>query len=122
MVPEKLESAQKRYLMVELSCADRKCNPCTYPNCQRFTRENGKKRVISSRIFESRPAPDAVRETHRQRYVLLELSCSERKCNPCTYPSCQRYEREVAKKKPFKVKIMELSGDNEVKSVLAKGT
>jgi hypothetical protein len=48
-----LDNVQKRYLMLELSCADRKCNPCTYPSCQRFTRENGHKRIVSSRIFEA---------------------------------------------------------------------
>jgi hypothetical protein len=53
--------------------------------------------------------------------VLLELSCSERKCNPRTYPNCQRYEREVVRKKPLKVKVSELSGDEELKSVLSKG-
>jgi hypothetical protein len=53
--------------------------------------------------------------------VLLELSCSERKCNPCTYPNCQRHEREVVKKKPFKVKVSELSGDEELRSLLSKG-
>jgi hypothetical protein len=116
-----LDNAQKRYLMLELSCADRKCNPCTYPNCQRFTRENGHKRIVFSRIFEAPTRISAGGDTYRQRYVLLELSCSERKCNPCTYPNCQRYEREVVKKKPFKVKVSELSGDEELKDVLTKG-
>jgi hypothetical protein len=29
----------KRYLMVELSCDGTACSPCTYPNCQRFSRD-----------------------------------------------------------------------------------
>ncbi|MBC7108022.1 MAG: hypothetical protein H5T41_04425 [Methanomassiliicoccales archaeon] len=110
---------QNRYLMIELSCAERKCNPCTYPNCQRFVREKGKGKVISSRVFESAPAPDP--DKMRQRYILLELSCAERKCQPCTYPNCQRFEREVVKKKSFKMKVVELSGDNGLKELMATG-
>ncbi|MDH7509284.1 MAG: hypothetical protein QHH00_07815 [Methanomassiliicoccales archaeon] len=107
---------ENRYLMIELSCAERKCNPCTYPNCQRFVREKGKGKVISSRVFESVPAPEP--DKMRQRYVLLELSCAERKCQPCTYPNCQRFEREVVKKKSFKMRVVELSGDNGLKDLL----
>jgi len=121
MNKQDLDSTQKRYLMMELSCTDRKSNPCTYPNCQRFVRENGHKRIVSSRIFEAPTCISTGGDTYRQRYVLLELSCSERKCNPCTYPNCQRYERAVVRKKPFKVKVSELSGDEELKSVLSKG-
>jgi hypothetical protein len=113
------DSPDKRYLMVELSCADRKCNPCTYPNCQRFARERIKKPVVSSRMFEV-SKPIVKQDQSRQRYVLLELSCSERKCNPCTYPNCQRYRRELAKKKPFKVKVSELSGDVDLKNLLGE--
>jgi len=37
--------ALNRYLMVELSCDETQCMPCTYPNCQRFVRENPKKKI-----------------------------------------------------------------------------
>jgi hypothetical protein len=33
-----------RYLMVELSCDENQCKPCTYPNCQRFVRLKTKKK------------------------------------------------------------------------------
>lgn len=118
MMAEKIPpEPQNRYLMIELSCAERKCNPCTYPNCQRFVREKGKGKVISSRVFESAPAPEP--DELRQRYILLELSCAERKCQPCTYPNCQRFEREVVKKKSFKMKVVELSDSNGLKEVIA---
>jgi hypothetical protein len=39
--------------MIELSCAERKCIPCTYPYCQRYVRENDKKKRVSSHIFET---------------------------------------------------------------------
>lgn len=119
MAKQERDQTQERYVMVELSCAERRCDPCTYPNCQRFIRENGRKRVVSSRMFES-PKPALAGDQHRQRYVLLELSCSELKCQPCTYPNCQRYEREIVKKKPFKVKVVELAADKDLKSLLAK--
>lgn len=42
----------KRYVLIELSCDERHCDPCTYPNCQRFVRENKKKKSFTTRIFE----------------------------------------------------------------------
>lgn len=48
-------------------------------------------------------------EELQKRYLMVELSCAERKCNPCTYPNCQRFEREVSKKKSFKMKVVELT-------------
>ncbi|NYT12703.1 MAG: hypothetical protein GKC03_09210 [Methanomassiliicoccales archaeon] len=35
------ESPDQDSILVELSCKDRKCDPCTYPNCSRFVRLEG---------------------------------------------------------------------------------
>ena len=44
------------------------------------------------------------------RQVLIELSCASKECNPCTYPNCQRYIREMPKsKKPVVYKVTEVS-------------
>ena len=32
------EQQIKRYVLIELSCDVTSCRPCTYPNCQRFRR------------------------------------------------------------------------------------
>jgi hypothetical protein len=34
----------KRQVLIELSCASQECNPCTYPNCQRYVRETTRKK------------------------------------------------------------------------------
>jgi hypothetical protein len=47
-----------------------------------------------------------------KRYVLIELSCDERHCDPCTYPSCQRFVMETKKKKPFTSRIFEVSREH----------
>ena len=56
------------------------------------------------------------------RVLLIELSCKDKKCNPCTYPNCQRFASEKLqgkKKAPFKVKVTELQKDMDVKKVLS---
>ena len=56
------------------------------------------------------------------RYLLVELSCKDWKCSPCTYPNCQRFARLASdkKKKPFKVKVTEVQAGKEVQSLLSK--
>jgi hypothetical protein len=47
-----------------------------------------------------------------KRQVLIELSCASQNCDPCTYPNCQRYVREMPKaKKPVIRRVRELSAD-----------
>ena len=115
--------AEERYLLIELSCRDRKCSPCTYPNCQRFVRTVPKKKPFETRatkLFEIKK-PIAKPQDTRERIVLIELSCKDKKCSPCTYPNCQRFARETLKKKaPFKVKITEIEKGKEVESLLRK--
>ena len=56
------------------------------------------------------------------RVLLIELSCKDKKCTPCTYPNCQRFASEGMqgrKKAPFKVKVTEIQKDTEVKEVLS---
>jgi len=113
-----------RVLLIELSCKDKKCDPCTYPNCQRFARIEPKKKPYETRMtkmFEVKK-PVTSEEDTRDRLVLIELSCKDKKCNPCTYPNCQRFASEKMqgkKKAPFKVKITELQKDTDVTEVLA---
>jgi len=113
-----------RVLLIELSCKDKKCDPCTYPNCQRFARIEPKKKPYETRMtkmFEVKK-PVTSEESTRDRLVLIELSCKDKKCNPCTYPNCQRFASEKLqgkKKAPFKVKVTELQKDMDVKKVLS---
>jgi hypothetical protein len=116
---------EERYLLVELSCKSLKCSPCTYPNCQRFVRTVSpqKKTPFETRMtrtFEVKKPITGSQDT-RERLVLIELSCRDKKCSPCTYPNCQRFVRESGKrKKPFSVKVTEIEKGKEVKSLLAK--
>ncbi len=118
-----VEKGSERYLLVELSCKDHKCSPCTYPNCQRFASELPKKKPFETRMtkmFEIKK-PVTSPTDPLERLVLIELSCKDKKCSPCTYPNCQRFAREALKgKRPFKVKVTEIEKDREVQSLLSK--
>jgi len=118
-----MDKGEERYLLVELSCKDHKCSPCTYPNCQRFVREIPKKKPFETRMtkmFEIKK-PITSPQDPLERLVLIELSCKDKKCSPCTYPNCQRFSREAGKgKKPFKVKVTEIESGKEVQSLLSK--
>jgi len=119
-----LGRSEDRYLLVELSCKDHKCSPCTYPNCQRFaTTTAPKKKPYETRMtkmFEIKK-PITSPEEPLERLVLIELSCKDKKCSPCTYPNCQRFAKETGKgKKPFKVKVTEIEKDREVQSLLSR--
>jgi len=119
----KTPKGEERYLLVELSCKDWKCSPCTYPNCQRFVRSTPKKKPFETRMtkmFEVKK-PMTTPKDSRERILLVELSCKDEKCSPCTYPNCQRFARVAQKKKaPFKVKVTEVQAGKEVQSLLAK--
>ena len=55
---------------------------------------------------------DSIKEPNvpDKRQVLIELSCASQNCDPCTYPNCQRYVREMTKpKKPVIRRVRELS-------------
>ncbi len=118
-----LDKGEERYLLVELSCKDHKCSPCTYPNCQRFVREVPKKRPYETRMtkmFEIKK-PVTSPQDPLERLVLIELSCKDKKCSPCTYPNCQRFAKVAGQgKKPFKVKVTEIEKGKEVQSLLSK--
>ncbi len=120
---QKTPKGEERYLLVELSCKNRKCSPCTYPNCQRFVRTVPKKKPFETRMtkmFEIKKPITKPQDT-RERLGLIELSCKDEKCSPCTYPNCQRFAREALKKKaPFKVKVTEIEKGKEVQSLLGK--
>jgi hypothetical protein len=59
-----------------------------------------------------------------ERFLLIELSCKDMKCSPCTYPNCQRFAKttlqSMRKKAPFKVKVTELKKGEDVKALLKK--
>jgi hypothetical protein len=121
---QKTPMGEERYLLVELSCKDVKCSPCTYPNCQRFARTAPKKVPFETRMtktFEVKKPITTPNDT-RDRILLVELSCKDVKCSPCTYPNCQRFARAAsdAKKKPFNVKVTEVKADKDVRSLLKK--
>lgn len=99
----------RRYMLLELACAERHCDPCTYPDCQRFVREMGKKKPFTTRMFELRPMETNGQIEADRRYVVVELACKERHCDPCTYPDCQRYVREFKKKERFTTPLFEMS-------------
>jgi hypothetical protein len=118
-----LGKGEERYLLVELSCKDHKCSPCTYPNCQRFVNEVPKKRPYETRMtkmFEIKK-PVTSPQDPLERLVLIELSCKDKKCSPCTYPNCQRFAKVTGQgKRPFKVKVTEIEKGKEVQSLLSK--
>ena len=121
------DDADRRLLLIELSCKDQKCSPCTYPNCQRFVREMKPKKTPfetkMTKMFEVKK-PVVKPDDTRERVVLIELSCKDKKCSPCTYPNCQRFSKEVLqarKKAPFKVKVTEIKKDKDAKQVMKKG-
>ncbi len=62
-----------------------------------------KKRADEDRIPE---VPNGDR-----RIVMIELSCAHMNCSPCTYPNCQRYVREMKRKKPVVGKVIELTSE-----------
>lgn len=117
--------ADERFVLIELSCKDKKCSPCTYPNCQRFATEQPKKKPYEtrfSRMFEVKK-PMTRPEAPRERLVLVELSCKDKKCSPCTYPNCQRFAKATTqekKKAPFKVKVTEIEKGTDVSKLLGK--
>jgi hypothetical protein len=111
MVESSVEMKDKRYLMIELACKDHKCNPCTYPDCQRFVKLTQKPKFNVKRFEVEKPPLGE--EEYRQWYMFVELSCADKKCNPCTYPNCQRYKRELKGKKLFNVKTTELKKTEE---------
>lgn len=114
----------ERFLLIELSCKDKKCSPCTYPNCQRFATELPKKKPYETRftrMFEVKK-PVTRPEDTKERLVLVELSCKDKKCSPCTYPNCQRFAKasQTMKKAPFKVKVTEIEKGTDVSKLLGK--
>ena len=72
--------------------------------------------------MNAQQAPKTAVEKGSERYLLVELSCKDHKCSPCTYPNCQRFARLASdkKKKPFKVKVTEVQAGKEVQSLLSK--
>jgi hypothetical protein len=137
MVEEPKE--MNRYLMVELSCGETQCLPCTYPNCQRFVREQKKTKNaalavknVTTKTFDVKTPVvkeegelKVVRYDEKQidRYLLVELSCSNVQCSPCTYPNCQRFVRESRGKpmiKSIRANVIELKADQQLSKVLAE--
>ncbi|MDH4123953.1 MAG: hypothetical protein OEV21_07725 [Thermoplasmata archaeon] len=125
-----MEKKTQRYLMIELACDETQCNPCTYPNCQRYVRHLPKSKKltatikpIASKTLEVKLEKEAEPQYphHINRYILAELSCTNAKCSPCTYPNCQRFTRSKkvsGKVKGPSVSVTELKGDKQVKQII----
>jgi hypothetical protein len=96
MTAQKIQDkTEERFVLIELSCKDTKCSPCTYPNCQRYARTAPKKKPFETRMTKMFEVKKPMKpEDTRERLVLIELSCKDEKCSPCTYPNCQRFARE----------------------------
>ena len=59
-----------------------------------------------------------------KRYLLIELACTERQCEPCTYPDCPRYVRErIPKKAPFTIRTVAVQrkGNDKLDEAPKKG-
>jgi len=124
--------------MIELSCDQTQCKPCTYPNCQRYVRHQAKSKKLAATVkpisskaleinaskeSELRGASEIGCPHHVNRFILTELSCSEAKCYPCTYPNCQRFVRSkkaTGKRAPEIISVTELKGDKQVKEMIRK--
>jgi hypothetical protein len=134
------QDTTKRYVMIELSCDQMACSPCTYPNCQRYARLQPKSKKFAGTIKsvvtkelpvnskEEKVMAEIATETaptypyQVNRYILTELSCSNAKCSPCTYPNCQRFSRSNKKIKipqgsPV-VNVTELKGGKKIEKII----
>jgi hypothetical protein len=127
-----------RYVMIELSCDQTQCRPCTYPNCQRYVRQQRMSKKVAatvkpissktleintSRESELKGTSEVGYPHHVNRYILTELSCTEAKCSPCTYPNCQRFVRSkkiTGKKEPQIISVTELKGDKQLQEMIRK--
>jgi hypothetical protein len=131
---EETHAPTKRYLMIELSCDEKACSPCTYPNCQRYARLQTKNKKLTESVKPiATKELEVVKKVEKaaeepkypyqvSRYILTELSCSNAKCSPCTYPNCQRYSRTnkkiaIPKGSPV-VSVTEIKGGKELKKLI----
>lgn len=64
----KEEDSTKRYLLIELACTERQCDPCTYPDCPRYVRERGSKKApfTIKTIAVQRPRDEEIDEKARK--------------------------------------------------------
>jgi hypothetical protein len=124
---QQLPSDTKNYIMLELHCDMTQCKPCTYPVCPLLKKKEEK--GISSKTVELATGPlhervdgKMVMTEDIRRYVMVEISCDRTKCDPCTYPNCQRFTREIAithnhvkdKKKPKVRRVLLLDRNGKV--------
>ena len=91
----------KRYIMVELHCDMSKCDPCTYPDCPLLDETDSFKDDHKTVQLSKGPQHTVVDgKTHVtadvKRYIMVESSCDRTKCDPCTYPNCQRFVRDIS--------------------------
>jgi len=88
-------------------------------------------KTISTKTFDVKaPAvrekgevkPASSEDKQINRYLLIELSCSNVQCQPCTYPNCQRFVREKKEKpiaKGVRAVTTELKVDKHLSEILA---
>ena len=87
--------ALKRYIMIELQCDMTQCDPCTFPDCPLLEKlekdlDNETKTVELAKTHDVE-----LEEKIVKRYLMIETSCDGTACDPCTYPNCQRFSRDM---------------------------
>jgi len=121
VLPEKV----KRYIMVELHCDMTQCKPCKFPVCPLLEKKN--EEDLKTKTVELCHGSSVTVEEGKKvvtdkvkRYLMVELSCDDTSCNPCTYPNCQRFIRDshlretTVNKKPKVRRIVSIDKNGKV--------
>jgi len=77
---ERQKTTADRYVLVELACTKAKCSPCTYPNCQRFTRGSKqvfKKKGVTFKVTELKGDKQVQQLIDKEGKKLTEKSVTE---------------------------------------------
>lgn len=122
---DKLPEDVKRYIMVELHCDMTQCKPCTFPDCpllekKRVDEVDTKTVELGGGHGQEMEAGKTVIKENVKRYLMVELSCDGTSCDPCTYPNCQRFVRDVhfgdlaPSKKPKVRRVLSIDKEGKV--------
>ncbi len=123
--PNALPEKVKRFIMVELHCDMTQCKPCKFPVCPLLEQKNEEE--LKTKTVELSHESSTSTETGKKvvservrRYLMVELSCDDTSCNPCTYPNCQRFIRDThlrdgtTSKKPKVRRILSIDKDGKI--------
>ena len=87
--------ALKRYIMVELQCDMTQCKPCSFPDCPLLEKSEKDLEHETKTVELSKALDKDLEENIIKRYLMVETSCDGTACDPCTYPNCQRFSRDM---------------------------